>query len=64
MDITRFIVKNREQTLLYGDYSTYHARLSKRLLNCRKKLGIATKNRGKFHPKTEVTPEEIAQDHE
>ncbi|KAI5463323.1 signal recognition particle, 68 kDa subunit [Mariannaea sp. PMI_226] len=61
MDITNFIVKTREQSLLYGDYAIYHSRLSKKLLNYRKKLGIATKNRGKFHPKTEITPEEIAQ---
>ena len=42
MDITSFVVQGRDQALLYGDYSTYHAQLTKRLLNSRKKLGIAT----------------------
>ncbi|KPM34537.1 hypothetical protein AK830_g12036 [Neonectria ditissima] len=63
MDITNFVVQGRDKALLYGDYSTYHGLLSKRLLNCRKKLGLATKNRGKFHPKNNVTPDEVAQSH-
>ncbi|KAK7418391.1 signal recognition particle subunit srp68 [Neonectria punicea] len=63
MDITNFVVQGRDKALLNGDYSTYHGLLSKRLLNCRKKLGLATKNRGKFHPKSKVTPDEVAQNH-
>src|SRR3954470_13874693 len=51
MDITKFVVSHREKALLYGDYSTYWQQLSNKLLNCRKKLSIATKNRGKFNPK-------------
>ncbi|KAJ9148861.1 Signal recognition particle subunit SRP68 [Pleurostoma richardsiae] len=61
MDITKFIVSSRDQALLYGDYATYRAQLSKKLLNSRKKLKIATKNRGKYSPKTEVTAEQIAE---
>lgn len=49
---------------MYGDYSTYHAQLAKRLLSSRKKLGIATKNRGKFQKKDEVSAENIAENHE
>lgn len=64
MDITKFVVQGRDKALLYGDYSTYHAQLAKRLLNCRKKLGIATKNRGKYHPKETVSAEEVAKDNE
>ncbi|KAJ4270027.1 signal recognition particle subunit srp68 [Fusarium torreyae] len=64
MDITKFVVQGRDQALLYGDYSTYHASLTKRLLSCRKKLGISTKNRGKFRPQDKVTAEQIAQNHE
>lgn len=64
MDITSFIVEGRDRALLYGDYSTYHSNLSKRLLNSRRKLGIATRNRGKFHDKSQVTSEEIAANRE
>ncbi|UNI21750.1 signal recognition particle subunit srp68 [Purpureocillium takamizusanense] len=64
MDITSFIVQGRDQALLYGDYSTYHSQLAKRLLNTRKKLGIATRNRGKFHNKDKVTAEDVAASHE
>ncbi|KAM0344190.1 hypothetical protein ACHAPU_007716 [Fusarium lateritium] len=64
MDITKFVVQGRDQALLYGDYSTYHKSLTKRLLSCRKKLGISTKNRGKFHPQDKVTADKIAQNHE
>ncbi|POR34600.1 Signal recognition particle subunit SRP68 [Tolypocladium paradoxum] len=64
MDITSFVVQGRDQALLYGDYSTYHTQLAKRLLNSRKKLGIATKNRGKFHNKDDVTAEHVGGSHE
>jgi signal recognition particle subunit SRP68 len=64
MDITKSVVSLREKALLYGDYSTYRLQLSGKLLNCRKKLNIATKNRGKFNPRTPVTPEQIAENHE
>ncbi|KYK59418.1 Signal recognition particle 68 kDa protein [Drechmeria coniospora] len=64
MEITSIVVQGRDQALLYGDYSTYHSQLAKRLLNSRKKLGIATKNRGKFQKKKDVTPEDVAGNHE
>ena len=64
MDITKFIVEGRDKALLYGDYSTYHQQLTKRLLSSRKKLGITTKNRGKFQSNRELTAEDIAQDRE
>ncbi|KAB5576456.1 hypothetical protein GE09DRAFT_954077 [Coniochaeta sp. 2T2.1] len=64
MDITKTVVSLREAALLYGDYSTYWSQLSHKLLNSRKKLNVATKNRGKFHPKAPVTPEQIAENHE
>lgn len=64
MDITKFVVSLREKALLYGDYSTYWSQLSGKLLNCRKKLNIATKSRAKFHPKAPVTPEQIVENHE
>ena len=64
MDITKFVVQGRDQALLYGDYSTYHKSCTKRLLSCRKKLGSATRNRGKFRDHEKVTAEQIAQNHE
>lgn len=64
MDITKFVVSHRENALLYGDYSTYRAQLSRKLLNSRKKLNIATKSRGKFHPKAQITAEQISENHE
>ncbi|KAM0357255.1 hypothetical protein HYE67_004319 [Fusarium culmorum] len=64
MDITKFVVQGRDQSLLYGDYSTYHKHCTKRVQSCRRKLGIATKNRGKFRDHDKVTAEQIAQNHE
>ncbi|KAG6001167.1 hypothetical protein E4U54_001163, partial [Claviceps lovelessii] len=60
MDITAFVVQGRDQALLYGDYSTYHGQLAKRLLSSRKKLGIVTRNRGKFHKREHITSEDIS----
>ncbi|KAK3353140.1 hypothetical protein B0T25DRAFT_456841 [Lasiosphaeria hispida] len=64
MDITKFVVSSREKALLYGDYASYRTQLAGKLLNCRKKLNIATKNRGKFHPKAQVTAEQISENRE
>lgn len=64
MDITGFVVQGRDQALLYGDYSTYHGQLAKRLLSSRKKLGIVTKNRGKFHKKDQITSEDVSANNE
>ncbi|KAL9943515.1 hypothetical protein ACHAQF_004012 [Verticillium nonalfalfae] len=64
MDITKFVVSGRDAALLYGDYATYQTQLGKKLLNCRKKLGIVTRNRGKFQKKDDVTAEQIAQNRE
>ena len=64
MDITSFVVRGREQALLYGDYSTYHGQLARRLLSSRKKLGIVTKNRGKFQKKAQATVEDVGNNNE
>ncbi|KAM7204465.1 hypothetical protein V8F20_003581 [Naviculisporaceae sp. PSN 640] len=63
MDITKFVVSSREKALLYGDYSTYRTQLTGKLLACRKKLHIATQNRGKYNPKVKLSPEQIAENH-
>ncbi|KAG6031984.1 hypothetical protein E4U41_007358 [Claviceps citrina] len=64
MDITSFVVHGRDQALLCGDYSTYHGQLSRRLLSSRKKLGIVTKNRGKFHKREQITSDDISANNE
>ncbi|KAI5865083.1 hypothetical protein GGS23DRAFT_557601 [Durotheca rogersii] len=64
MDITTFVVSARNQALLYGDYSTYHKQLSKKLHNCRKRLDIVTKNRGKFTKREPPTAEQVSENHE
>ncbi|KAG5968671.1 hypothetical protein E4U58_001781 [Claviceps cyperi] len=64
MDITSFVLQGRDQALLYGDYATYHGQLTKRLLSSRKKLGIVTKNRGKFHKREPITSDDIAANNE
>ncbi|KAI1651445.1 uncharacterized protein F4817DRAFT_324534 [Daldinia loculata] len=64
MDITNFVVSARNQALLYGDYTTYHKQLVKKLHKCRKRLNIATKNRGKFTKKDPITAEDLSENHE
>ncbi len=64
MDITEFVVPSREKALLYGDYNTYQAQLSGRLLKSRRKLGVAAKRRAKYTAKAPIGPEDIAEDHE
>ncbi|KAI1499326.1 hypothetical protein F5X99DRAFT_411223 [Biscogniauxia marginata] len=64
MDITNFVVSARNQALLYGDYTTYHRLLAKKLHKSRKKLNIVTKNRGKFSNKGAVMAGQISENHE
>ncbi|KAJ3564250.1 hypothetical protein NPX13_g7908 [Xylaria arbuscula] len=63
MDITRFVVSARNQALLYGDYTTYHRLLVKKLRTLRQKLGIVSKNRSKYTKTGPVSAEQIAENH-
>ncbi|KAL8722980.1 MAG: hypothetical protein Q9181_007379 [Wetmoreana brouardii] len=63
MEITKFIVIQRDKALLVGDYGSYRKQLSRRLLVVRKKLNYASKGR-KYTPKTPVTAEDVAGNHE
>lgn len=63
MDITKFVVEGRDEARLYGDSSAYRVRLSNRIHNLRRRLGIATKPRAKYSQRT-VTAEDIGQNHE
>ena len=59
MDITAFIVAQRDKALLVGDYGTYRKQLSRRLLVVRKKLNYSSKGR-KYAAKPPVTVEDVA----
>lgn len=64
MDITNFIVTQREKALLAGDYGTYRTQLARRLLVVRRKLNYtSTKNR-KYSAKAPVSVEDIRSNHE
>lgn len=60
MDITKFIVDNRESAFLLGDHGTYRGQISRRLRIVRKKLGRATAKNAKYTAKAPVTAEDIA----
>ncbi|KAL8866712.1 MAG: hypothetical protein Q9174_006134, partial [Haloplaca sp. 1 TL-2023] len=63
MDITQFIVNQREKALLIGDYGSYRRQLSRRLLVVRKKLDYTSRGR-KYTLKAPVTVEDISRNHE
>lgn len=64
MDITRFIVSQREKALLVGDYASYRKQLSRRLLVVRKKLHFTSTKSKKYAARHAVTAEDIARNHE
>ena len=64
MDITKFIVSQRENALLVGDYASYRKQLSRRLLVVRKKLHYTSVKNKKYVARPAVTAEEIAHNHE
>ena len=59
LEITRFIVHQREQAFLVGDYGTYRKKLSRRILVVRKKLGYTTKGR-KYTAKAPITAQNVS----
>jgi len=59
MDITSFVAGFRESAFLLGDYSTYHAQVSRRLRIVQKKLGRATPKNAKYAAKAPVTAEDV-----
>lgn len=64
MDITNFVLSARNQALLYGDYTSYHRLLAKKLHTSRRKLNIVNKNRSKFTKRGSITADQIAENHE
>lgn len=64
MDITAFVVAQRDEALLLGDYNTYRQTCSRRILTLRKRTGRATPKNAKYSAKAPVTAEDIAKGHE
>ena len=64
MDITKFIIAQRDRALSIGDYGSYRKQLSRRLLVVRKKLNYTTLKGRKYSAKRPVTAEDIANNHE
>lgn len=62
MDITSFIVTQRNKAVLAGDYGSYHRQLSRRLLVVRKKLNYksSTSKGGKYTSKPPITAQNIS----
>lgn len=63
MDITKFVVEGRDRAKLYGDFANYRRQLSHKIHNLRKKLGVATKPKGKYTAKPPISAEDIAKTH-
>ena len=64
MDITDFIVSQRQKALLVGDYGSYRKQLSRRLLVVRRKLNYTSMKGRKYAAKTPVSVDDIARNHE
>lgn len=64
MDITGFVVSQRERALLVGDYGSYRKQLSRRLLVVRRKLNYTSPKGRKYSAKAPITAEDIANNHE
>lgn len=64
MDVTNFIVSQREKALLVGDYGFYRKQLSRRLLIVRKKLHYTSTKGKKYAARPAVTAEDITRNHE
>ena len=64
MDITDFIVSQRQKALLIGDYGSYRKQLSRRLLVVRRKLNYTSMKGRKFAAQTPVSADDIARNHE
>jgi len=60
MDMTKFIISQRNEALLVGDYGLYRRQLSRRILTLRRRLGRATPKGRKYAAKAPITPEELA----
>ncbi|KAI9831768.1 MAG: hypothetical protein M1819_004665 [Sarea resinae] len=60
MDITKLISTSRENALLLGDYNSYRAQLSRRLLVLRKKVARTSPKGKKYATRPAITAEDLA----
>ena len=64
MDLTEFIVSQRQKALLVGDYGSYRKQLSRRLLVVRRKLNYTSMKGRKYAAQTPISADDIARNHE
>lgn len=64
MDLTDFIVSQRQKALLVGDYGSYRKQLSRRLLVVRRKLNYTSMKGRRYAAQTPVSANDIARNHE
>ena len=64
MDITNFVVTQREKALSIGDYGSYRSQSSRRLLVLRRKLKYTSIKGRKYSAKEPVSVKDIAGNHE
>lgn len=64
MDITKFLVSQRDKSLLSGDYASYRTQLSRRLLVVRRKLNYKSAKGNKYAAKPPISVEDVQSNHE
>ena len=64
INITNFIITQREKALLIGDYASYRKQLSRRLLVVRKKLHYTSAKGKKYTARPAVTSDHVSKNHE
>lgn len=64
MEITAFIVSQRNDALSIGDHNSYRALLSRRILTLRRKLGRTSVKGKKYTGGEPITAEDISRNHE
>ncbi|KAI9671638.1 MAG: hypothetical protein M1831_003166 [Alyxoria varia] len=62
MDITTFIISNREKAFLIGSHSAYRSQLTRQLLKLRRRLGRSTPKNQKTPRNDPVTAEDVGKD--
>ena len=64
MEVTQFVVSQRDKALLVGDYGSYRTQLSRRLLTVRRKLNYTSTKGRKYTAKPSISVEDIKSNHE
>ncbi|KKY23611.1 putative signal recognition [Phaeomoniella chlamydospora] len=64
MDVTDFIVTQREHAFLGGDHDAYRAQASRRIRTLRRRLGIATPKGRKYTAKAPIKSDDVRKDEE